>query len=139
MSPGFWESIYFNHPMKHLIYDFLGFSVNHTDVIYTRLMFGAYGKYWKDGPAQSLPYKKFTKGVMAGVEQRISRSLVFVTDYFSGSGEGYGLAPGFLWYATENGKNLPFAFTYQFDNDSRKNDLLLLEVGYFFNLFGPKN
>jgi hypothetical protein len=139
MSPGFWESIYFNHPMKHLVYDFFGLTINHTDVIYTRLMFGAYGKYWKVGPEQSIPYKKFTKGVMAGVEQRLTKGLVFVTDYFSGSGEGYGLAPGLVWYVTENGNNLPLYLAYQIDNDSKKNNLLLFEIGYFFNVFGPKH
>lgn len=131
MSPGNWSSIYFHDGLapKHIIYDFLGLTIQHSDVIYTRLMAGAYGKIWKDNPG-----KNFKQGAIAGVEQRITKSLVFVTDYFGGSGEGYGLAPGFVYYATGNGSNLPIYLAYQFDNDDRKNDLLLFEIGYTFSL-----
>lgn len=128
MSPGSWTSFYFqgNTPMKNIVYDFLGFSVKHTETIYTRLMIGTYGKF------QRTTASKF--GLIAGVEQRLSKSLVFVTDYFGGSGEGYGLAPGLVWYALNKGTNLPFYLAYQIDNDSRKNDLLLVEIGYFIRV-----
>jgi hypothetical protein len=128
MSPGSWTSLYFQrpeiNPMKNIVYDFLGLTLNHTETIYTRLMLGGYGKFQRNRDNQF--------GLIAGVEQRLSKSLVFVTDYFSGSGEGYGLAPGFVWYALDNGTNLPLYFAYQFDNDSRKNDLFLFEIGYMF-------
>ena len=132
MSPGSWTSLYFqgNTPMKNIVYDFLGFSVKHSETIYTRLMIGAYGKFQRGIDSQF--------GLIAGVEQRLSKSLVFVTDYFSGSGEGYGLAPGLVWYALEDGTNLPLYFAYQIDNDSRKNDLLLLEVGYFIRTWNKE-
>lgn len=135
MSPGSWTSLYFQNrdvnPMKNIVYDFLGLTINHNESIYTRFMFGGYGKFQKSRTSQY--------GVIAGLEQRISKSLVFVTDYFSGSGEGYGLAPGLVWYALDNGTNLPFYFAYQIDNDSRKNDLFLFEVGYVFKTWGAKN
>ena len=139
MSPGGWHSVYFGNDLspKHLLYDFVGLTINHSDVIYTRLMVGGYMKYWKNAPAIQ-DVKKTTFGTLAGLEQRINRSLVFVTDYFQGSGEGYGLAPGFVYYATENGSNLPIYLAYQFDNDTRKNNLLLFEIGYMFNLLGRK-
>ena len=132
MSPGSWTSLYFvkDTPMKNIVYDFLGLSIQHSKYIYTRLMFGGYGKYVKDQTSQY--------GFIAGVEQRLSKKLVFVTDYFSGTGEGYGLAPGFVWYATENGTNFPIYLAYQFDNESRKNDLLLVEVGYFLRFWKRK-
>jgi len=139
MSPGGWHSIYLGNDLKpkHLLYDFVGLTIKHSDIIYTRLMFGGYMKYWKNAPALQ-DIKKTSFGALAGLEQRISRSLVFVTDYFQGSGEGYGLAPGFVYYATENGNNLPIYLAYQIDNDDRKNDLLLFEIGYMFQLFGKK-
>lgn len=137
MSPGGWHSIYFgkNYSPKHLLYDFVGVTINHSDVIYTRLMVGGYMKIWKNAPAVQ-DVKKTSFGALAGIEQRINRSLVFVTDYFQGSGEGYGLAPGLVYYATENGSNLPIYLAYQIDNDERKNDLLLFEIGYMFQMFG---
>ncbi len=133
MSPGNWSSVYFdkNKSMKHIVYDFVGFTMQHTETIYTRVMAGGYGKYWKDNPG-----KKFTNGFLAGFEQRLSKKLVFVTDYFQGSGEGFGLAPGFVYYAMDNGNNLPIYLAYQIDNDTRKNDLILFEIGYTFKLFG---
>lgn len=135
MSPGSWTSLYFQNtevnPMKNIVYDFLGFTLNHNETIYTRLMLGGYGKFQKDRSNQF--------GLIAGVEQRLSKSLVFVTDYFSGSGEGYGLAPGIVWYAIQRGSNLPLYFAYQFDNDSRKNDLFLFEIGYLFRSWGGKS
>ncbi|MBX7151278.1 hypothetical protein K1X84_06525 [bacterium] len=139
MSPGGWHSIYTDGDLspKHLLYDFVGLTIQHSDVIYTRLMAGGYMKHWKNAP-KIQDVKKTSFGALAGLEQRISKSLVFVTDYFQGSGEGYGLAPGFVYYATENGGNLPIYLAYQFDNDDRKNDLLLFEIGYMFQLFGEE-
>jgi hypothetical protein len=93
-------------------------------------MVGGYAKYWKDADDE------FTTGLIAGIEQRLTRRLVFVTDYFQGSGEGYGVSPGFVFYAKDEGSNLPIYLAYQFDNDDRANDLLLLEIGYMFQLFG---
>jgi hypothetical protein len=61
-----------------------------------------------------------------------------VADYFQGSGEGFGLATGFVYYALNKGSNQPVYVAYQFDNDSRDNDLLILEIGYTFNFFGKK-
>lgn len=132
MSPGNWTSIYFvkDTPMKNIVYNFLGLSIQHSQYIYTRLMFGGYGKFIKSETSQY--------GFIAGVEQRLSKKFVFVTDYFSGLGEGYGLAPGFVWYATEGGTNFPIYLAYQFDNESRKNDLLLIQAGYFLR-FWKKN
>jgi hypothetical protein len=132
MSPGSWQSIFFTkgsslRTTKHLFYDFLGLSIQHSEIIYTRLMFDGYGRY--------SGISKPNYGAIAGLEQRLSKSLVFVVDYFGGSGEGYGLAPGFVWYVLENGNNLPIYFAYQFDNDTRKNDVILLEIGYTFQLF----
>lgn len=140
MSPGGWHSIYMDGGIapKHLLYDFFGLTIKHSDVIYTRIMAGGYVKLWKDAPTRIQNGKKTSFGPLAGVEQRISKSLVFVTDYFQGSGEGYGLAPGFVWYALDDGNNLPLYLAYQFDNDSRDNDLLLFEVGYTFQIFGKK-
>ncbi|MEK6783539.1 MAG: hypothetical protein AABY93_17685 [Bacteroidota bacterium] len=133
MSPGNWTSLYFvkDTPMKNILYNFLGISIQHSKYIYTRFMFGGYGKFIKNQTSQY--------GLITGLEQRLSKSLVFVTDYFSGSGEGYGLAPGFVFYAKENGTNLPIYLAYQFDNDSRQNDLLLFEIGYFLRYWKPKN
>lgn len=133
MSPGNWTSLYFvkDTPMKNILYDFVGISIRHSEDIYTRFMLGGYGKFIKNQKSQY--------GFIAGVEQRISKSLVFVTDYFSGSGEGYGLAPGFVFYAMENGTNLPIYLAYQFDNDTRQNDLLLFEIGYMLRYWKPKS
>ena len=138
LVPGSWTSFYFdkNIPIKNIGYAFLGFSVKHTEDIYTRLMFGAYGKYWKH--AADLGQDKFTSGFIAGLEQRLSKKLVFVTDYFQGSGEGFGLATGFVFYAMNKGTNLPLYLAYQFDNDSRKNDLMIGQIGYFFRAFKKK-
>ena len=133
MSPGSWTSFYFvkDTPMKNIIYDFIGLKIQHSKYIYTRLMLGGYGKFIKNQTSQY--------GIIAGLEQRLSKSLVFVTDYFGGIGEGYGLAPGFAYYATENGTNFPIYLAYQFDNESRQNDLLLFQVGYFLRYWKPKN
>jgi hypothetical protein len=81
---------------------------------------------------KNLGQKVLTGGIIAGIEQRLTKRLVLVSDYFQGSGEGFGLAAGFVYYAAENGKNLPLYFAFQRDNDSRKNDLIIAQVGYFF-------
>ena len=132
MSPGSWTSFYFTKdtPMKNILYDFFGLTINHNKTIYTRFMVGGYGKFVKSSPNQY--------GLIAGFEQRCSRKLVFVTDYFSGTGEGYGLATGFAFYALEGGKNLPIYLAYQFDNDTTQNDLLLFELGYFLRFWKSK-
>jgi hypothetical protein len=88
---------------------------------------------------EKLGQKTFTSGVIAGVEQRLTKKLVFVADYFQGSGEGFGLAAGFVFYASENGKNLPLYLAIQRDNDSRKNDLIIAQVGYFFRAIKRKS
>ena len=138
MSPGSWTSFYLhdNVQVKNILYNFFGFSIQHNENIYTRLMLGGYGKYWKY--SEEIGMEKFTSGLIAGVEQRLSKELVFVTDYFQGSGEGFGLATGFVFYALKGGQNLPIYLAYQFDNDSRENDLLIFELGYTFNFFGKK-
>jgi hypothetical protein len=137
MSPGSWQSFFLeNHTQfqytKHLFYNFLGLTIQHDPVHYTRLMLGPYGRFTGFGKSVEQKY-----GFIAGVEQRLSRSLVFVTDYFSGKGEGYGLAPGFVWYTTENGNNLPLYLAYQISNDPGGN-VLLFEIGYLFRVFGSK-
>lgn len=136
MVPGSWSSFYFDNdvPLKNIVYDFLGLSIQHSQTIYTRLMIGGYGKYWKY--AETLQQNKFTSGMIAGLEQRLSRQLVFVTDYFQGSGEGFGLATGFVFYALNKGTNLPLYAAYQFDNDNRENDLIIVQLGYFFRVWG---
>jgi hypothetical protein len=49
LSPGTWTSFYFdkNISVKNLGYTFLGFTYYHSETIYSRLMLGGYGKYWK--------------------------------------------------------------------------------------------
>ncbi len=132
LSPGSWSSIYFDKetPMKHILYTFLGFNHEEGPKSYTRFMLGGYTKFWGDNPVQY--------GLIAGFEHRFSDKLEFVTDYFQGSGEGFGLATGIVFYAAENGHNLPLYFAYQFDNDSRANDVFLFEVGWLFRMFGKK-
>lgn len=132
LSPGSWTSFHFDKetPVKNLIYTFVGLNHMEGANAYTRLMLGGYTKYFGSKPVQY--------GMIAGIEHRFTRKFVFVTDYFQGSGEGFGLATGFVFYAMGKGSNLPLYFAYQFDNDSRANDLLLLEVGYFFRMFGKK-
>jgi hypothetical protein len=138
LSPGSWSSVYLhdNVPVKNLVYTFLGFSIQHNENIYTRVMLGGYGKHWQY--SEEIGLETFTSGLIAGAEQRLSKKLVFVTDYFQGSGEGFGLATGFVFYALKDGQNLPIYLAYQFDNDSRDNDLLIFEIGYTFNFFGKK-
>jgi hypothetical protein len=133
MSPGNWSSIYFkeNTSMKHLLYNFIGINHQEGPKAYTRLMFGGYGKYIGK-------FENSTYGLIAGVEHRFSDKIEFVADYFQGSGEGFGLATGIVYYAMDNGHNLPLYFAYQFDNDSRANDLILFQVGYFFKAWTPK-
>ncbi len=138
MSPGSWQTIFFKSKLsfadtKHLFYDFFGLTIQHSSTIYTRLMFGGYGKY--TGIGEDL---KSNYGIIAGIEQRLTQSLVFVTDFFGGKGEGYGLAPGFVWYTREGGNNLPLYLAYNISNDGREYDTLLFEIGYVFNLFGRK-
>lgn len=132
MSPGSWTSFYLvdDAAVKNILYDFVGMNFKHTQTIYTRVMVGGYGKYQKG--------QNSTYGMIAGVEQRLSKQLVFVTDYFQGTGEGYGLAPGFVFYALDEGKNLPIYLAYQFDNESRDYDLLLFEIGYLLKFWEPK-
>jgi len=132
MSPGSWTSIYLSEdqPVKNIFYDFVGMNFKHTQTIYTRVMVGGYGKYQKGQTS--------TYGMIAGLEQRLSKELVFVTDYFQGTGEGYGLAPGFVFYALDEGKNLPIYLAYQFDNESRDYDLILFEIGYLLKFWEPK-
>jgi hypothetical protein len=133
MSPGNWSSIYFteNTPMKHLIYNFIGLTHQEGPKAYTRLMFGGYGKYIRS-------FDNSTYGFIAGLEHRFNDKIEFVADYFQGSGEGFGLAMGIVYYAMDNGHNLPLYFAYQFDNDSRENDLVLFQIGYFLSLRKPK-
>lgn len=132
LSPGSWSSFYFDGdiPVKNIVYSFIGLHFSHSEVIYTRLMLGGYGKHWKH--AESLGQKEFTKGIIAGIEQRLSKKLVLVSDYFQGSGEGFGLAFGFVFYALNDGQNLPLYLAYQKDNDSSENDLVIAQIGYFF-------
>jgi hypothetical protein len=135
LSPGSWSSIYFNeYSVKNLGYCFAGLTINHSKYIYTRFMLGGYGKYWKSGP-EAIGQEEFTSGLIAGLEQRLTKELVFVTDYFQGSGEGFGLATGFVCYLLKGGTNLPIYAAYQFDNDSRENDLVILQLGYFFRAY----
>jgi hypothetical protein len=130
MSPGSWSSIYFveGTPSKNIFYDFVGLTLQEGPQKYTRLMVGGYGKYVGSNWTP-------TYGLIAGIEHRLNKKIEIVADYFQGSGEGYGLATGFVYYALNQGNNLPLYFAYQFDNDSRDNDLLLFEVGYFFRMW----
>ena len=132
MSPGNWSSIYLseNPGTKHLIYNFFGFTHQEGPKAYTRLMLGAYGKYIRT-------IQNDTYGAIAGLEHRFNDKIEFVADYFQGSGEGFGLATGIVYYAMDNGHNLPLYFAYQFDNDSRANDLFLFQIGYFFSIRKP--
>lgn len=129
LVPGSWTSFHFEKetPIKNLFYAFFGFNHEEGPKAYTRLMFGGYSKFFGDNPVQF--------GMIAGFEHRFSDKLEFVTDYFQGSGEGFGLATGIVFYAAQNGHNLPLYFAYQFDNDSRENDLLLFEIGWMFRMF----
>jgi len=138
LSPGSWSSFYFQKDIaiKNIVYTFAGLTVNHSDVIYTRLMLGGYAKHWKE--SVELGQDEWQSGLMAGIEQRLSKKFVFVTDYFQGSGEGFGLATGFVYYAINNGSNLPIYLAYQFDNDSRANDAMIFEIGYFFKAYTPR-
>lgn len=132
MSPGNWSSVYFTEtPIKNIVYNFFGFTHQEGPKQYTRLMLGGYGKYIGK-------FERSTYGFIAGFEHRFSDKMEFVADYFQGSGEGFGLATGIVFYAMDKGHNLPLYFAYQFDNDSRKNDLALFQVGYFFRAWQTK-
>ncbi len=132
LSPGSWSSIYFTKetPMKNLIYTFVGFNHEEGPKAYTRLMLGGYTKYFGDNPVQY--------GMIAGIEHRFSDKIELVADYFQGTGEGFGLATGIVYYAADNGHNLPIYLAYQFDNEGSQNDVLLVQVGWFFRMFGKK-
>lgn len=129
LSPGSWSSIYFveNTPMKNLLYAFVGINHEEGPKAYTRLMLGGYTKYFGDNPVQY--------GMIAGIEHRFTDKIELVADYFQGTGEGFGLAAGFVFYAAENGHNLPLYFAYQFDNEGRQNDVFLVQAGWFFRMF----
>lgn len=132
LSPGSWTSFYYDPeiPMKNLLYAFLGFNHEEGPKAYTRLMLGGYARYQNGNPDQY--------GIIAGFEHRFSDKLEFVTDYFQGTGEGFGLATGIVFYAAEKGHNLPIYLAYQFDNEGSQNDVLIVQVGWFFNLFGKR-
>lgn len=134
MSPGNWTSIYYDGTsIKNIVYDFIG--INHVEgpQSYTRVMVGGYGKHWK--AAKEFGQEELSFGMIAGFEHRFTDYIEFVADYFQGSGEGFGLAMGVVGYPLEKGHNLPIYLAYQFDNDSRANDLILFQVGYFFRAF----
>jgi hypothetical protein len=133
MSPGNWSSLYFteNTATKHLLYNFIGFTHQEGPKAYTRLMLGGYGKFIGN-------IRNDTYGAIAGLEHRFNDRIEFVADYFQGSGEGFGLATGIVYYAMDEGHNLPLYFAYQFDNDSRLNDLILFQIGYFFSVVDKK-
>jgi hypothetical protein len=134
MSPGNWSSVYFNGTsMKNIVYNFVGLNHEEGPKSYTRIMFGGYGKHWNAAP--EFGQKEMTYGMIAGFEHRFNDYIEFVADYFQGSGEGFGLAMGVVAYPLEKGHNLPIYIAYQFDNDSRENDLLLMQIGYFFRAF----
>ena len=132
LSPGSWSSIYFTKetPMKNLIYTFVGFNHEEGPKAYTRLMLGGYTKYFGDNPVQY--------GMIAGIEHRFSDKIELVADYFQGTGEGFGLATGIVYYAADNGHNLPIYLAYQFDNEGSQNDVILVQAGWFFRMFGKK-
>ncbi len=132
LSPGSWSSIYFTKetPMKNLIYTFVGFNHEEGPKAYTRLMLGGYTKYFGYNPVQY--------GMIAGIEHRFTDKIELVADYFQGTGEGFGLATGIVYYAADNGHNLPIYLAYQFDNEGSQNDVLLVQVGWFFRMFGKK-
>lgn len=133
VSPGSWSSVYFaeNIPMKNLVYAFMGLNHEEGPKAYTRLMVGGYTKHWGENAVQY--------GIIAGIEHRFTDKFELVADYFQGTGEGFGLATGFVFYAAEEGHNLPIYVAYQFDNEGRQNDVLLLQVGWFFRMFGKGN
>jgi hypothetical protein len=129
ISPGSWTSLYFTeNPVKNILYTFAGVTFDHPDATYTRFMLGGYWKFFG-------VFENSSGGLIAGFEHKLNNRLEFVTDYFQGSGEGFGLATGFVFYALDNGKNLPVYLAYQFDNDSRQNDVLLFQIGYIFRIF----
>jgi len=132
LSPGSWTSFYFDNetPLKNLIYTFIGFNHEEGPKAYTRLMLGGYAKYFGDNPT--------TYGLIAGIEHRFNDHLEFVSDYFQGGGEGFGWATGIVFYAADNGHNLPIYLAYQLDNESRDSDVLIVQVGWFFRMFGKK-
>lgn len=131
--PGSWTSLYFDGetPMKNIVYGFMGLNHVEGPQSYTRLMLGGYGKFIKD--------VRSTYGLIGGFEHRFNDHIEFVVDYFQGSGEGFGLAAGVVYYAAEKGHNLPLYLAYQWDNDSRENDLILFQIGYFFRAWGQKS
>lgn len=130
LSPGSWTSVYYDGtPLKNIAYSFIGLNHEEGPKSYTRLMFGGYGKY-QNGQSNY--------GMIAGVEHRFNDYIEFVADYFQGSGEGFGLATGIVFYAMGKGHNLPIYLAYQFDNDTRQNDLLLMQIGYFFRAWTTK-
>ncbi len=129
-SPGSWTSLYFTDaPVKNILYSFVGVTFDHPNGTYTRFMAGGYWKFFG-------AFENSTGGLIAGFEHKLNAKLEFVTDYFQGSGEGFGLATGFVYYALDGGKNLPVYVAYQFDNDSRENDVVLFQVGYILRLAG---
>lgn len=137
MSPGNWTSVYYDGTsVKNIVYDFIG--INHVEgpQAYTRIMFGGYGKHWNAAP--EFGQEELSFGMIAGFEHRFTDYIEFVADYFQGSGEGFGLAMGVVGYPLEKGHNLPVYLAYQFDNDSRDNDLILFQIGYFFRAFSSR-
>lgn len=81
---------------------------------------------------------QFNYGAIAGIEHRFTDKFELVADYFQGTGEGFGLATGFVFYAADNGHNLPIYVAYQFDNETSQNDVFILQAGWFFRMFGKK-
>lgn len=130
LSPGSWSSVHFveNTPMKNLFYAFIGANHEEGPKSYTRLMLGGYTKHFGGNPVQI--------GIIAGIEHRFTDKIELVADYFQGTAEGFGLAFGFVFYAAENGHNMPLYFAYQFDNEGRQNDVFLVQAGWFFRMFG---
>ncbi len=131
-SPGSWTSFYFEDevPMRNIVYSFTGLTFYEGEHAYTRLMVGGYGRFIRNTNSQY--------GMIAGIEQRLTRSFELVADYFQGSGEGFGLAAGVVYYAMDNGTNLPLYLAHQWDNDSSANNLLLFEIGYFLRGWKPR-
>jgi hypothetical protein len=125
VSPGSWTSFYFEDevPIRNIFYTFTGLTFKEGDNGYTRLMIGGYGRFIRKTESQY--------GIIAGIEQRFTKNFEVVADYFQGSGEGFGLAAGIVYYAMDNGTNLPLYLAHQWDNDSPKNNLILFEIGYF--------
>jgi hypothetical protein len=130
MSPGTWTSLYYNgSSVKNILYNFVGFTYYHSESIYTRFMIGGYSKFYSRFDAENY-------GMIGGFEQRLTKQWVFVTDYFQGSGEGFGLSPGLVFNALDDGSNLPIYLAYQFDNDSKDNNVIIFQIGYTFNMIG---